>query len=309
MAMLNYQMVDQWDCITGRSHISRNTPKSWVTSTFESVDHIRSMGTPGTFPMFVRRRTIPLARVKPLAGRGSVALPDYLPSAQCRGKASLWEACQEGAGNPAADGCFGLFEGKQKGHDMSFENFWKVYIQKKQILKKVWLEIPDIKIDNVEEMLGNQWSASLACSADWLSKEFCELSTDLGRSKAKAWKNSSIHLYAPPVTTVSMEGPSFRRWGTKKSVCSSPWTPKEAHAQGRSGLTTEFWRHIWQSDFKSHVHQCFECPMFWSIIMPIYPYIYIYMIIPRPSKQLCIGSFIPSSKSVPKVLWKKSWRV
>jgi hypothetical protein len=48
--------------------------------------------------------------------------------------------------------------------------------------------------------------------------------------------------------------------------------------------------------------QCFgpsSCPF-----IIIYPYIY--MIIPRPSKQLCIGSFIPSSKSVPKVLWKKN---
>ena len=158
-------------------------------------------------------------------------------------------------------------------------------------------------------MLGNvgkSMECQLACSADWLSKEFCELSTDLGRSKAKAWKNSSIHLYAPPVTTVSMEGPSFRRWGTKKSVCSSPWTPKEAHAQGRSGLTTEFWRHIWQSDFKSHVHQCFEWPMFWSSIMPIYPYIYIYMwLYPDPPSNFALGLLSHLQKVCPKFYEKK----
>ena len=64
----------------------RNTPKSWVTSTFESVDHIRSMGKPGTFPCFVRRRTIRLARIKPLAGlvRWLFLTISHQPNAEAR---------------------------------------------------------------------------------------------------------------------------------------------------------------------------------------------------------------------------------
>ena len=211
-----------------------------------------------------------------------------------------------GSRQPSGGWVFWPFRRQAKRARHVFRKLLKGIYSKETNTQKSLTEIPDIKIDNV----GKCWEINGVPVG-----VFCRLTIQgILWALHRSWKvqgkslKKQLHLYAPPVTTVSMEGPSFRRWGTKKSVCSSPWTPKEAHAQGRSGLTTEFWRHIWQSDFKSHVHQCFECPMFWSIIMPIYPYIYIYDYTQTLQATLH-WVFYPIFKKCAQSSMKKSWRV
>jgi len=267
------------------------------------------MGKPGTFPCLFGGEPSPLpASSRWQAWFGGSSWLSPISPMQRQGKPM--RSMPRGSRQPSGGWVFWPFRRQAKRARHVFRKLLKGVYSKEINTQKSLTEIPDIKIDNV----GKCWEINGVPVG-----VFCRLTIQgilwaLQRSwkvQGKTLKNSSIHLYAPPVTTISMEGPSFRRWGTKKSVCSSPWTPKEAHAQGRSGLTTEclatsgdiFSNRTLSPIFVNVLSaQCFgpsSCPF-----IIIYPYIY--MIIPRPSKQLCIGSFIPSSKSVPKVLWKKN---
>ena len=124
------------------------------------------------------------------------------------------------------------------------------------------------------------------------------------------WATISMHHRSPPFRWAQLpqvgdeEVSLFFALDSEGSTC--PW--------GRSDLTTECWQHLatffWQADFKSHVRQCFECPMFCSIIMPIYHHFSIYIYIwlyPDPPSNCALGlfSFYPIFKKCAQSSMKK----
>ena len=260
-------------------------------------------GNTRDFPMFVRRRTIPLARVKPLAGlvRWLFLTISHQPNAEAR-QAYEKHAKREQA-TQRRMGVLAFSKASKKGTTCLSKTSERYIFKRNKYSKKFdW----DSGHQNWQcwEMLGNQWSASWRVLPIDYPRNFVSSPQILEGPRQKPEKTApsiSMHHRSPPFR---WKGPASAGGGRRSQFVLRPGLRRKHMPKGEVASPQNsgdiFGNRTLSPMFINVLSaQCFgpsSCPFI---------HIYIYMIIPRPSKQLCIGSFIPSSKSVPKVLWKK----